>query len=211
MTIDNPPLTPVAKANGSNTEPPLADTSRSAGSLPPASVEPPMPAVVQSGAPPCPPLVASAGEAAWFAWEEFFYGKLRNQHTRRAYRRAVEQFLGWCERRGLELHRIAPRDVGWYLDQHPGSPSTKKQQLAALRHFFDGLVLRHAIMLNPAASVRGERYQVIEGKTPEITVEQAPSATTSASSCSSIWKQQIWRERRPHLPSSAQPSGVPGN
>ena len=50
---------------------------------------------------------------------------------------------------------------------------TKKQHLAALRHFFDQLVTRHAVMLNPAASVRGERYQVVEGKTPEITVEQA--------------------------------------
>ena len=138
-----------------------------------------MPAVDQSSVPSCPPLIASAGQAAWFAWEEFFYGKLRNEHTRRAYRRAVEQFLGWCERRGLELHGIAPRDVGWYLDQHTGSPSTKKQQLAALRHFFDGLVLRHAIMLNPAASVRGERYQVIEGKTPEITVEQARTLLAS--------------------------------
>jgi integrase len=28
-------------------------------------------------------------------------------------------------------------------------------------------------VLNPAASVRGERYSVVEGKTPEITVEQA--------------------------------------
>ena len=63
--------------------------------------------------------------------------------------------------------------------EHTGSPSTKKQQLAALRHFFDGLVLRHAIMLNPAASVRGERYQVIEGKTPEITVEQARTLLAS--------------------------------
>ena len=32
---------------------------------------------------------------------------------------------------------------------------------------------RHAILLNPALSVRGERYQVVEGKTPEITVAQA--------------------------------------
>ena len=27
--------------------------------------------------------------------------------------------------------------------------------------------------INPAASVRGEKYQVIEGKTPEITIDQA--------------------------------------
>ncbi len=32
---------------------------------------------------------------------------------------------------------------------------------------------RHVVVLNPAASVRGERLQVIEGKTPEITIEQA--------------------------------------
>ncbi len=32
---------------------------------------------------------------------------------------------------------------------------------------------RHAIILNPALSVRGERYQVVEGKTPEITVQGA--------------------------------------
>lgn len=37
------------------------------------------------------------------------------------------------------------------------------------------MVIRHAVVLNPAASVRGERYQVIEGKTPEISVKQARS------------------------------------
>jgi site-specific recombinase XerD len=42
-----------------------------------------------------------------------------------------------------------------------------------MRHFFDSLVTRHVIVLNPAASVRGERLQVIEGKTPEITIKQA--------------------------------------
>ncbi len=157
----------------------LAKASGSDGSLPPSQVEPPVPAAAGSDVPACPRLIADAGQAAWFAWEEFFYGKLRNEHTRRAYRRAIEQFLGWCEERNLALHRIAPRDVGQYLDQHPGSPSTKKQQLAALRHFFDGLVLRHAIVLNPAASVRGERYQVIEGKTPEITAEHARSLLAS--------------------------------
>lgn len=46
--------------------------------------------------------------------------------------------------------------------------ATSKQHLAAIRHFFDGLVTRHAIILNPALSVRGKRYEVAEGKTPEI-------------------------------------------
>lgn len=120
-----------------------------------------------------PPIVADAGPAARFAWEEFLFAKIRNQHTRRAYGRAVRRFLGWCEKRDLGLPQISPRDVGQYLDEFPGALPTKKQHLAALRHFFDQLVTRHAVMLNPAASVRSERYQVVEGKTPEITVEQA--------------------------------------
>jgi site-specific recombinase XerD len=53
------------------------------------------------------------------------------------------------------------------------STPTRKVHLAALRAFFDLLVTRHVIVINPAASVRGERYQVVEGQTPEIAIEQA--------------------------------------
>jgi integrase/recombinase XerD len=90
--------------------------------------------------------------------------------------RAVKRFLAWAETRGLELVKIAPKDVGQYFDglrKKNLSVATRKQHLAALRHFFDGLVTRHAILLNPALSVRGDRYQVVEGKTPEITVAHA--------------------------------------
>lgn len=120
-----------------------------------------------------PSLIEAAGAAARFAYEEFFFGRLRNEHTRRAYRHAVHRFLDWCRSRQVNLPHVSPRHVGEYLDAHAGSPATRKQHLAALRHFFDELVTRHVVILNPAASVRGERYQVIEGKTPEIPVEQA--------------------------------------
>ena len=120
-----------------------------------------------------PALVADGGQAARFAYEEFFYGKLRNSHTRKAYKHAVERFLFWSQRLGLELTGIAPAHVGRYLDSLPFAVTTKKLHLAALRHFFDELVTRHVVVLNPAASVRGERHQVIEGKTPEIPIEQA--------------------------------------
>ena len=126
-----------------------------------------------------PAIVTGAGNAARFAWEEFFYGRIRSPHTRRAYHRAVKRFLDWCEARGLELTQISPADVGNYLDSLELATSSKKQVLAGLRHFFDGLVTRHAVVLNPAASVRAERYQVIEGKTPEITVKQARRLLTS--------------------------------
>jgi integrase/recombinase XerD len=41
------------------------------------------------------------------------------------------------------------------------------------------MVNRHAIILNPALSVRGERYEVVEGKTPEITVKGARALLAS--------------------------------
>ena len=88
----------------------------------------------------------------------------------------MDRFLAWCQQRGLELASIAPRDVGQYLDSlRKGGLgiASRKQHLAAIRHFFDGMVTRHAVILNPALSVRGDRYSVIEGKTPEISVKQA--------------------------------------
>lgn len=126
-----------------------------------------------------PRIVTDAGNAARFAWEEFFYGKIRSVHTRRAYHRAVRNFLAWCDDKGLPLTAISPADVGSHLDDLELAPASKKQVLAGLRHFFDGLVTRHAIALNPASSVRAERYQVIEGKTPEITVKQARTLLAS--------------------------------
>lgn len=120
-----------------------------------------------------PSLINRAGTAAQFAYEEFFHGRLRNPATRKAYGHAVSEFLSWCEVRGTTIERIAPAHIGRYLDALPHAVTTKKLRLAALRCFFDALVTRHVVILNPAASVRAERYQVVEGKTPEIGVEQA--------------------------------------
>jgi len=132
-----------------------------------------------------PEILARAGKAAVFAADEFFFGRIRNEHTRAAYLIAVRRFLAWAQGRGLELRTIRPREVGLYIDglrKEHTSVSTRKQHLAALRHFFDGLVTRHVILLNPALSVRGERYQVVEGKTPEITVQGARTLLTSLDS-----------------------------
>jgi integrase/recombinase XerD len=120
-----------------------------------------------------PALVADAGPAARFAWDEFFSAEIRNPHTRRAYVHAVRRFLAWAAGQQLEFQRVTPGLVGQYLDQLDASIPTRKQHLAALRGFFDTLVIRHVVVLNPAASVRGERYSVTEGKTPEIAIDQA--------------------------------------
>ncbi len=120
-----------------------------------------------------PAIVKAAGKSAEFAWEEFFQAALANAHTRKNYMHAVRKFLAWVEERGLELSRIAPGDVGEYLQCLELAVPTKKLHLAALRRFFDRLVNRHACIINPAATVKAERYAVIEGKTPEIGPDPA--------------------------------------
>lgn len=129
-----------------------------------------------------PPLVTAAGPAAEYAWEEFLSRHARNPGTRRAYTRAVRRFLAWCRDRAIPLAEVRPLHVSDYLDQMPVAPPTKKLHLAALRALFDALVTRHAVPVNPAASVRGERHVAVEGKTPEITVEQAKRLLASIES-----------------------------
>lgn len=120
-----------------------------------------------------PEVVHKAGHASMFAYEEFLYGQIRNPNTRRAYESAVRRFLSWIEAQRSELVQVTPRDVGDYLDGLKLSVPTKKLHRAALNHFFDLQVKRHAVVLNPVSSVRNERHQSTEGKTPEISVKQA--------------------------------------
>ncbi len=126
-----------------------------------------------------PAIIEHAGPAAHATWEEFFLASLRNVHTRAAYLHAVRLFFAWLEPEGISLHDITPAHVGRYFNQHEGSPPTRKLHLAALRALFDLFATRHLVVLNPAAAVRGERYQTIEGKTPEISVEQARTLMAS--------------------------------
>ena len=120
-----------------------------------------------------PAILERAGANALFAADEFFRATINNPHTRRAYGRAVGRFLAWCEENGVELTQITPGLAGRYLEGLDVSSPTKNQALAALRHFFDALVTRHAVPLNPFASVRGVKHSVMEGKTPELSIEQA--------------------------------------
>ncbi len=126
-----------------------------------------------------PNLLLSVGHAGPWVWDEFFRGQIRCRNTRAAYSVAVRRFLSWMEEKGVTLEGITPGLVGEYLDCHPGSLPTKKQHLSAIRKFCDLLVNRHVLILNPAATVRSERYQVIEGKTPEISRDQARTLLAS--------------------------------
>ncbi len=126
-----------------------------------------------------PMVVERAGGAAHFAWEEFFHGEIANAHTRKNYLHAIRQFLAWAEHEGLSLLDITPGGVGQYFQELDVAVPTKKLHLAALRKFFDRMVNRHVLVINPAATVRAERYSAVEGKTPEIQRKQAEALLNS--------------------------------
>lgn len=134
-----------------------------------------------------PTVIEAAGGSARFAYEEFF-ADIDSPNTARAYRHALNKFLEHVDGLGLELNQVTPRVVAAYLKallaevrvkhgQPPrfeeASKPMKKLHLAALRKFFDVAVQRHAVMLNPALSVRGPKHSVREGKTKGLGVKQA--------------------------------------
>ena len=71
-----------------------------------------------------PRVIVNAGPSAVARFLEFLAGRIVNARTRAAYGRAVGQFLGWCEARGLGLHEISPLHVAAYVRTHPGSVPT---------------------------------------------------------------------------------------
>jgi site-specific recombinase XerD len=117
-----------------------------------------------------------AGDRAIVRFMEFFGANIRNPHTRRAYARAVEDFLAWCEDAGVvSIINVQPLHVAAWVElqtQHHAAP-TAKQRLAAVRHLFDWLVIGQVVPVNPAASVRGPRHVVKSGKTPVLEPEEA--------------------------------------
>jgi site-specific recombinase XerD len=120
-----------------------------------------------------PAVIDRAGGTARKRFLEFFTATIRNENTRMAYARAVGSFFRWCEEYELDLIDIEPIHVAAYIEQHPGSPPTVKQHLAAIRMLFDWLVIGQVLAMNPAASVRGPKHVVKRGKTPVLDKEQA--------------------------------------
>lgn len=126
--------------------------------------------------PSLPALVTAAGEGAEMRFLEFFAATIRNANTRRAYARAVVDFLAWCEGRGVaSVTDVQPLHVGAYIEalSLARSAPTAKQHLAAIRHLFDWLVMGQVVPLNPAASVRGPSHSVRRGKTPVLDPTEA--------------------------------------
>jgi site-specific recombinase XerD len=126
-----------------------------------------------------PSILANAGENAATKFLEFFAARIRNLNTREAYARACAQFLAWSENHVNDLRLITPMHVAAYIEQHPGSPQTVKQHLAAIKMLFDYLVISQIVPTNPAAPVKGPTHVVKRGKTPVLSVEDARALLAS--------------------------------
>ena len=123
-----------------------------------------------------PALIAASGERAAIRFLEFFASTIRNPHTRRAYGRAVADFLAWCEGHGVaSIAAIQPLHVAAWIEQQTRAHAapTAKLRLAAIRHLFDWLVTGQIVPANPAASVRGPAHSVRRGKTPVLAPDEA--------------------------------------
>ncbi len=118
-----------------------------------------------------PALIVVSGERAGIRFLQFFASTIRNPHTRRAYARAVSDFLTWCEADGVpSITAVQPLHVASWIElqTRERSAPTVKLRLAAIRHLFDWLVTGQVVPTNPAASVRGPAHSVRKGKTPVL-------------------------------------------
>ena len=126
-----------------------------------------------------PALISAAGDRAGIRFLEFFAAQIRNPHTRRAYSRAVTDFLTWCEDAGVpSIEAVLPLHVATWIEAQTrelAAPSVK-QRLAALRHLFDWLVNGQVVPVNPAHTVRGPRHVVTSGQTPVLDPAEARAA-----------------------------------
>ena len=120
-----------------------------------------------------PQMIVDAGPEAVKGVLEFFAARIANPRTRAAYGRAVGQFLGWCEARGLQLRDVSPLHVAAYIRTHPGAAPSVKQHLAAIRMLGDWLVVSQVLPVNPAAAVRGPKHVVTKGATPVLSPAEA--------------------------------------
>ena len=131
---------------------------------------------INSSAAVLPVLVAVAGERASMRFLEFFAVNIRNPHTRRAYYRAVTEFLAWCASIGVpSIAAVQPVHVATWIEaatRELAAPSVK-QRLAAIRHLFDWLVTGQVVPINPAHTVRGPRHVVTSGQTPVLDPAEA--------------------------------------
>ena len=129
-----------------------------------------------------PTLFTATGERAATRFIDFFTSNIRNAKTRKAYAKAVGEFLAFCKQNGLpSLETMQPVHVATYVEllTRTKSAPTTKQHLSAIRMLFDRLVVGQIIPVNPTHVVRGPKHSVRRGKTSVLTPEEAQQLLAS--------------------------------
>ncbi len=121
-----------------------------------------------------PATIYEAGPKVAKSFLEFFTATIRNKNTREAYGRDCGRFFAWCKEHRIAFERVEPMVVAAYIEEmlcnYPGE--TVKQHLSAIKKLYDFLVIKQMAPTNPAASVKGPRVHVSEGKTPILSSEE---------------------------------------
>lgn len=125
------------------------------------------------GEPALPALVERAGDAARFVWDEFFRAQHHNRHTQKSHLiggAAVPGLGGWVRCRPDPYHVRHGRRLPGRAGRLPCQAESAPGRVTRLSRRPDATA---RLVLKPAASVRGVKDQVIERKTPAITIDQA--------------------------------------
>lgn len=92
----------------------------------------------------------------------------RGGRTVKAYQDKAERFLGWVERRGLELNAVNTETVDQYMQvllvQYGHKPQTRLAFYYAIKQFFDYAVSRTVVSVNPVTgATRPKRERRLKG------------------------------------------------
>lgn len=123
-----------------------------------------------------PTIISASGQRAAYRFVEFFTAQIRNPNTRRAYVKAVGDFCGWLQERGIpSIEVVESIHVATYVEMlgREHAAPTVKLRLAAIRMMFDWLATGGIIPFNPAAAVRGPKYSIKRGKTAVLASDEA--------------------------------------
>jgi hypothetical protein len=92
-----------------------------------------MNALILPVSPAIPTLIRAAGDRAQVRFLEFFAAQIRNPHTRRAYVRAVTDFLAWCEAVGVDsLAAVQPLHVAAWIEAQTRARSAPTVKLRSV-------------------------------------------------------------------------------
>lgn len=94
----------------------------------------------------------AVGGAAEQVTEAWLANRRLSEHTRAAYRRDVNAWLGWCAERGVEPLKASFLDVNAYargLEGRKLAPATVARKLSGLSSWYDFLVKLRAVDHNP--------------------------------------------------------------